>query len=160
MSGLNYSTCWGTLHIDGTSMLCPAWAVTDLRPLLLPPTVRGVDTLVPGAAGVFPNPRRATITKFSLPFVITGQAGPSGGPPEPCDESGFATTLESNIAYLRANVLDPTGVGDGTRTATFVPPSGAPRVASIHVEGLTLVGAGRWSLSTTLEFSSKYGAFA
>jgi len=126
--------------------------------------VRGEDRLLPLAAGVIPYLRRRTVTRHSLPMVIQGEVD-ENGVPYPDVWAG----LEANIAQLRASVVDPTGVGDGTRPASLVMPSGATRTADVHVLGLvlgrtqagtnTLTGNEGVGMLATLELSIPTGVF-
>jgi hypothetical protein len=154
----------GELTIDGTSMHCPAWNVTDLLDLWMPAAVRGTDRIMPGSPGVRAKPRRATVTRRSLPIAVCGEVGPDGSP-----ISDYMAGLESNIDQLRADVIDPTGVGDGTRLAVIVMPSGNSRSRRIHIEGLTLgrhmegvnqfTGQQGYVMLATLEISIPRGSF-
>jgi hypothetical protein len=105
--------------------------VKNLWVLMQGPDVRGADRLIPGAAGVRPYPRRATVTKRVLELSVWGDADHDGAPHEDGPEMG----LEANLAFLRLNVADPTNVGDGTRTATLLLPSGDERSGPVHIEG-------------------------
>lgn len=139
----------GTLTIDGVSLHRPAFVVVDLTPLWLDGDQRGDDVLLPGAVGVIAEPRRVTVTKRTLPLLIDGEWMPDGtAAPDPW--IGF----QASIDYLRANLTEPTGVGDGTRTATLTMPNGDVRTGPVHVGplglGKFLDGRGRASLDLSL----------
>lgn len=158
MAGLNFTTFTGALTIGTTSMHCAAWDILDLRALWLPSAVRGADRLIPGAAGVRPKRRRRTVTTHSLPFLISGLADATGV--GACSEADRVRQLEVNVYALRSAVLDPTNVGDGTRAATLVLPSGATLTADIHVLGFTEAAVSPDSLFGTLDISIPSGVFA
>ena len=134
----------GTLSIDGTLMHCPAWDLPDIGELWLGPAVRGEDRVIAGRTGVLAYPRRGTVTTRSLRMIVSGVVDRNG---DPWSDLGDITDecqrhqigLQRNIAYLRANVTDPTNVGDGTRTAVLTLPDPAedPVTAPVHVLGMT-----------------------
>lgn len=147
-------SCLGQFVINGVDMITPAWEVVDLTSLWLTPRVRGSDRLIPGINGVRPFKRRTTVTEHNLPFVVVGGF----------DQAGVALAdpwagLQANIDYLRLNVVDPTGVTDGTRVATLTMPSGAVRTADIHVLGMTPGERVKWIAKFTLDISIPAGGF-
>lgn len=145
MPGLTWTTTAGDLSIGGVAMNCAAWKLTgdSLMRLWLPAPQRGDDRIVPGASGVLALQRRNTSRSVSLDLLISGEA----------DRNGVAATgtytaqLYTNIAYLRDNVVAPTGTGDGTRSAVLTPPSGASLTEPVHVLSLETGDVsldGRW----------------
>lgn len=149
------STCLGSLVINSVSMTTPAWYIVDLRDLWLGPAVRGSDRIIPGVNGVIPYMRRPTVTTVSLPMIVSGRKNSSG-----TDYGNYYIGLETNIAYLRANVVDPTTTTNGTRAATLTMPSGATRTANIHVLSMTPGEVVRYMQKFTLDISIPTGAFA
>jgi hypothetical protein len=125
------------LDIDGTPLATPAWEVPagGLLGLIQGPDVRGSDRLIPGVAGVRRYKRRATVSKRSVPLVIWGTFDLEG-----VAHADHAEGLVANIDYLRANVADPIGTGDGTRTATLHLKDGSTRTGPVHVETMELGG--------------------
>ncbi len=160
MIGLSPADCVGQLTIDSMDLCTPAYLFPDLRQLWMPATVRGQDRIIPGAIGVLPKRRRATVTTYDLTFLISGEVDASGTPASPGDSTGIHAQLEANIDALRSGVLDPTNVGDGTRAATLTMPSGDTRSADIHVLGLTIVNNWPTGISTLFHISIPSGAFA
>lgn len=157
---LNYNTATGELVIDDISMHGPAWNILDLRDLWMPASIRGSDTIIPGAIGVLAHRRRVTVTRHTLPMALTGECDKDGIPaPGIGDPVDLLKQLQDNIDYLRENVVDPTNVGNGTRAATLTMPDGSERTADIHVEGLTIVSAVQHVLATTLNISIPAGLF-
>jgi len=129
----NVITRYPHLEINGVPLATPAWEASDLNSLLQGPDQRGSDRLLPGASGVRPYKRRATVSKRSVRLVIFGDY----------DREGVAYAdpfagLVANIDYLRLNVSDPTGTGDGTRTAILRLSAVSAKTGSVHVEGLEL----------------------
>lgn len=107
-----------------------AWYV-ELSPLWATPDVRGTDRILPGVAGVKAYRRRLTVTRYSLPFYITGQY----------DRLGNVTAdpfsgLAANLAWLYDELLLPLTTGDGTQTAVWTPPGQSPITAAVHVLGI------------------------
>lgn len=143
------------LEIDGTPLATPAWHVADggLLPLIQGPDVRGTDRVIPLGPAV-PYRRRPTVTKRAIPLVIFGVFDLEGVA-HPSEAEG----LVANVDYLRANVSDPTELGDGTRTATLHL-LGGTRTGPVHVESLELGGDGETSIRAVLTLSLPNGALA
>lgn len=159
MAGLTWTTTAGDLTIASVAMNCAAWKLVgdSLLRLWLPADQRGEDRLIPGAAGVKALQRRDTVTTVSLDLLVSGLA----------DRNGVAATgtyvaqLYTNLAYLRDNVVAPTGTGDGTRSATLTLPSGSTLTEPVHVVGLKtgdMALDGRW-VKAVLELSIPSGRF-
>lgn len=152
---LDDAHCQGTLTINGVLMHCPAWNVIRLVPLWLTPSVRGgPNRPIPGIAGRVAYRRRIDETVHSLPMMVSGLRDRTGA----INANPWAG-LEANIAYLRANVVDPTNATDGTRAATLVMPSGATRTANIQVIGMTEGNVVMYVQKFTLDVIIPAGAF-
>lgn len=120
-----------TLEIDGVSLNVPGFCiVADLSPLLAGSAQRGEDRRVPGSAGVIANQRRIDITVVNLPLMIFGDNTEAG-----VAHPDIRTGIYRNLKYLQANVTNPTGTGDGTRTATLTWQSETPVTKPVHVLG-------------------------
>lgn len=143
------------LEIDGVPLHTHAWRIVDLAPLQQGAARRGADRKVPGAPGVRAYPRRANVTVHALEMFVFGHLDEDGAPHADPREG-----LEENVAYLRANVTDPTNVGDGTRTAVLHLPSGATRQAPVHVEGFELAALGPVAFAAVLTLSIPEGALS
>lgn len=147
--------CQGSLTIAGVSMHGPAWDVVDLVPLWLTPTVRGgPNRAIPGIAGRRSFQRRIDETAVSLPMLVQGEV----------DRLGVAQAnpwagLQANVAYLRANVVDPTGLTDGTRAASLLMPNGTTRTASVVVLGMTPGAFVKYVRKFTLDILIPAGGF-
>lgn len=154
----------GRLTIDGVLLhLAGAWNVTDVRELWLPAAVRGSDIIVPHAPGVLATRRRRTVTAIGLPFVVGGFADAEGN--LICDAEAFDTEaiiiqFQQNIDYLRTNVLDPTDVTDGTRSASLDLPDGSTRTGAVHVLGVTVSRFWPTGLECTLDLSLPAGVLS
>lgn len=121
-------TCYGTISIGGVAMDGLAWAIQDYSDLYGTPDQRGADVLIPGDEGLDPKLRRVTASRYSFPLMVVGRNDRFGalyGDPY--------AGLQANIAYLNANVLLPTGTGDGTRSLVWTTPSGATKTTDVHV---------------------------
>lgn len=143
------------LEIDGVPLATPAWEVAagGLLPLLQGPAIRGTDRLLPGVPGVKARKRRATVTLRSVPMKIFVDVDLDG---DPYDDP--AEGLTANVDYLRANVADPTNIGDGTRTATLHLKDGSTRSGAVHVESLELGGDDENAVLAVLTLSIPGGA--
>lgn len=142
---------FGSLTIGGVLMHRLAFAVTDVTDLWLGPDVRGEDLMIPGRPGRIAFPRRADVTEREVPMVIDGRFDVSGAEFAGNEFEG----LLQNIEYLRANVVDPTGVGDGTRAISLTRPGGgSPLTGTAHI--LNLENGGKkgslWAAMLTLSF--------
>lgn len=157
MAGLIEWACQGLiLEIDGVTMHGPAWDLTDLTDLMLGGEVRGEDRILPGVAGVIALPRRYTVTRHSLPFVIDGSVDVTGQP-----VANPWIGLQDHLDFLLANVVEPTGVGDGTRAAVLhMPDNGPDRRADIHVLRLVKGDVLEGRMLATLEISIPAGVFS
>jgi hypothetical protein len=144
------------LDIDGVSLHRDAWWISDLSPLWGSPDVRGADKVIPGASGVRPKKRRANVTQVVLELVVVGEYDRFDAPTaiDPTEQ------LEANVAYLRANVMDPTNVGDGTRLATHHLPSGATRSGPVHVIDFEPASRALTEMTFALGLSIPGGALA
>ena len=157
MPKLTYNTAAGDLTIGGVAMNGPAWVVLNLNELWLPANVRGSDRIVPGAVGVLAYRRRATVTTRSLQMLISGTHDRTGASVADRFEG-----LQANVDYLIANVVDPVGSGDGTRSAVLTMPDSTTRTEPVHVLGLELGQTnpdGSWA-KAVLELSIPSGRFS
>lgn len=102
------------LEINSIPLATPAWEILDLSELLNGPDIRGADRRLPGVAGVIPNKRRVDVSVRSLPMLIYGDYDQEGD-----EYDNPHAGLVANLAYLRDNLLLPTGTGDGTLPATL-----------------------------------------
>ena len=130
---LNSDTQTGALTISGVSMHGPAWNLLDLVPLWLHQQTRGSNVLIPGTAGTRAYPLRVHEARHSLEMAITGWVDRNG-----VDQSDEWEGLQTNIEYLRANIVSPPAAPTAIRAATLVMPDGTSRTADIQVIGLTL----------------------
>jgi hypothetical protein len=102
--------------------------------------------------------RRETITRHDIRLLVVGDVDQAGAPYADATE-GLAT----NLAYLESNVIQPTGLTDGTRAATLSVPGQATRSANIHVLGLVPqrhhIGTDKAIFVGTLQISIPSGRF-
>ena len=129
---LDYESCYGTLTIGGVALAGPGWVILSLASLWESPEIRGTDVLLPGVTGVRRYRRRVMATKHSLPLAISGAHNRLG-----VEYGNPYVGAETNLRYLLNNVVLPTNVGDGTRTAVMTLPSGGTVTAPVHVERLS-----------------------
>lgn len=124
-------TVYGTLTINGVSMHTAAWQVLDVRPLYLPRAWRSGSVLIPGAAGRRPYPYRVDEAEFALPMWVTGVYDRTGAA-----HSNKFTGLQTNLEYLRANVLTPPAAPTAVLSATLLMPDASTRTADVQVLGI------------------------
>jgi hypothetical protein len=154
---LSTATPNGQLTINSVALnnAFGAWRCLDLSELWLRGAQRGRDRVLPGATGVIPYRRRITVTEVDLPMVIGGDVDRLGNV-----NSNKISGFQVNLEYLMANVVAPTGAGDGTRAATLTLPSTTTRTADVHVLGLELGRAFKHGKMASLTISIPVGAFA
>lgn len=158
----------GNLTIGSIDMNRPAFAVIGdergeggLLKLWMEFAVRGEDRILPSATGVIAYPRRMTATRFDLRLLVAGDVDQTGAP-----TADSLIGLETNLEYIRSNVLAPVVSSTGTRAATLLMPSGATRTANIHVLGVQTqsygfaAGCGGAIWVGTLQISIPSGRFA
>lgn len=133
----------------------PAVECYSLLPLWRGPDVRGSDRTVPGVSGVKRYRRRATVSRRVLLLTLYGDRDSDGNPVANVREG-----IEAIVAEVRAQVADPTNVGDGTRTAVLHFPSGATKTGPVHVISLDLGENGPTSVKATLDLSIPGGVLA
>lgn len=142
-----YLTIGGTVIVGTAACLCTNMFV------LYGHAQRGDDRLVPGSAGVIPNPRRLTAVTHVLELVFFGDY----------DSNGAATAdthlgLRANIAEVAA-VAQPVTSGDGARAVVWTRPDGSTASADCHV-GPLQIGAGTYATArATLDLNVPTGRF-
>lgn len=119
------------LSIAGIALATPAFKGTDLSDLLRPADQRGADRVIPHGP-VVPKPRRRTLSKRSLPMVINGNVDQNGAA-----IGNYRTGVDTHIAYLLTNLVEPITTGTGTRSATLVLAIGS-YTRDVHVEALDI----------------------
>lgn len=128
-------TVYGTLTINGVSMHTAAWVVNDVRPLYLPNAYRSGSVIIPGASGRRPYPYRVDEAEHVLPMWITGVYDRTGAA-----HSNKYTGLQTNLEYLRANVLTPPSAPTATLSASLLMPDATTRTADVQVLGIDTRG--------------------
>jgi hypothetical protein len=112
-----------TFYLEANSLplSTPGWRITNLPSVLRGPDVRGTDRVIPLVAGQRPYLRRTDKTVISLEIMIFGDRDHTN--------AAYTNSIQgaiTNLQYLRAQIFDPTGTGDGTRLFTLhLPPTGA-----------------------------------
>lgn len=143
------------VEINSVPLHTPAWCVGNLWVLWSGPETRGSDRLIPGAAGVRPYKRRATVTRRLLELSIFGDRDWND-----VQYDGYREGLRANIQHLKTNVTNPFTTGDGTRTAVLHLPDGSTATGSIHVVGFELGPLGPAGALATMEISIPLGGLA
>lgn len=148
-------TCQGAVAIDGIDMHRLAFELFDLSPLFGQPALRGRNRLMPGTPGTIAYAPRVTETRFSLPLLVCGHWNLNDDWVAPDD---IWEELATNVDWLNANVLLPTGVGSGTRTAVWTKPGGGTVTSEVQVlQSQPPVNLGHAVLITTLEILAPDG---
>lgn len=140
------------LSIAGIALATPAFCHTDLSDLLRPADQRGGDRVIPHG-GVVAKPRRRTVSKRSLPMYINGRLDQNGAA-----ISDYRTGVDTHIAYLLANLVEPITTGTGTRSATLTLATGA-FTTNVHVEALDIGDRDGAIVFATLQLSIPTGQF-
>lgn len=149
-------TCMGTVAIDGVNMHRLAWELFDLTALFGEPEQRGQNRMIPGVAGRIPYAPRVDETRLSLPYIVTGHWNSFDDWIAP---GSVYTQLQANVAFLLGGVLEPTGVGDGTRDFVWTTPSGAVITAEVHIlKSRPPIHLGTATQLRSLEILDIYGA--
>lgn len=165
---LTHTDIEGTLTIDSIDMenQYGAWGICGdaqgrggLVHLWAGFAVRGEDRLIPLTPGVIAYPRRMTVTRHDLRLLVVGDVDGETGDPFLDPIVG----LQTNIEYLRDNVIEPVVSATGTREAELTMPDLTVRVANIHVLGLVVqnyqLGMCGALAITTLQISIPGGRF-
>ena len=140
------------LSIAGIALATPAFYSTDLSDLLRPADQRGGDRVIPHG-GVVAKPRRRTVSKRSLPMQINGSVDQDGAA-----IANYRTGVDTHLAYLSANIVEPVTTGAGTRSATLTLLTGSYTVP-VHVEGLDIGDRDGPIVQATLQLSIPTGQF-
>lgn len=123
----------GVLAISGTSLHAPSWICLDVSELWMSAEQRGTDLVIPGRPGAIPMPRRATVTPRSIRLLIGGTHRYNG-----TRYNNVRAGLFANVQALNALVVQPTYVGNGTRSIQLSAPGGGGLTGVGHVVGLDL----------------------
>lgn len=140
------------LSIGGIALATPAFYHTSLEDLLRPADQRGGDRVIPHG-GIVSKPRRRTVSKRSLPMQINGNVDQDGAA-----TGNYRTGVDTHIAYLLANVVEPITTGTGTRSATLTLLTGT-FTTPVHVEGLDIGDRDGAIVMCTLQISIPNGQF-
>lgn len=144
------------LEINSVALATPAWRIDDLTPLYQEADQRGSDILIPHSSGVLAQQRRRTVTLVALGIWVFGESDQNGSA-----HSNPLYGLDVNVAYLRTNIVAPTGTSDGTRSATWHLANGSStRTASVHVLGLDLSRMSPTTMKGALRLSIPAGRFS
>lgn len=145
--------CIAAVTIDGEPLnnAFGAWLTPDLSVLTGDPEQRGSDRLIPGIQGVRAYKRRSTVTRYSLPLLVTGAVRYDGT--LAASWSDFDGLLVANLRRLKTNVTLPTNAGDGTRSVTVDWADGTSITVDAHCGPLRGTIRPRAILRATLELS-------
>lgn len=143
----------GQLEINGVDLICPAWDVVSLRGLWTVVATRGSNVRIPTVQGAKKRRRRIDEARArTLDMVIIGEYDRLGSL-----NADPRVGLETNLNYLRENVMDPPTAA--ALDATLTMPSGAERTAEVQIESFEL-GEGTESLTlATVTFTIVGGVF-
>jgi hypothetical protein len=143
------------LEISSVPLSTPAWWITDLEQLYDGPPDRGEDLIIPGAAGVSTQPRRAHAARKVLTLIVDGVKDREGNL-----YANPITGVRTNLDYLKTNVTAPVDTGDGTRPAVLHLKDGSTRSEDIIVRSsLEPAARGKHTLLCRLEIIIPTGSF-
>lgn len=144
------------LEVNSVPLSTPAWWITNLTPEMLSgPDMKGRDMDVPHAVGVYPNPRRVTVTVKQFQMVIVGTADKDGGTP-----ANYRVGVLANIEYLRSNLGIGLSTGDGTVPAIWHRWDATTTSADVHVTGFHVAALNQRAVNAVLELSIPGGVFS
>lgn len=145
--------CLGAVTIDGEALnnAYGAWLTPDLSVLTGDPDQRGSDRLVSHVIGVRPYRRRTTVTRYSLPLLVTGAVRHDGIAPG--SWADFDRFLIENLRRLKGNVTLPTNLTDGTRSLSVAWADGTSITVDAHCGPLRGTVRPRANVRATLELS-------
>lgn len=141
--------------IGGVPLHTPAWTTRDPLVLFQGASTRGSDRIIPGAAGVRPYKRRATVTQRTLLMIVYGHKQPDG-----TENADQVAGLIENLRHLREHVADPTGIGDGTLTAELHLPDTSTVSGAVHVERFEWENMAPGAAAATLDLSIVGGSLS
>jgi hypothetical protein len=144
------------LTVNSIDLSTPAYWITNLdSEMLRGPTLRGGDTVIPAATGVYPNKRIVTAKLLQFHMVIRGDVDNTGAA-----TGDYRAGLTTNVEILTAGLGLGYAVGDGTVAATWHRWDGSPKTASVHVVSFETDDLLHRHASAVLELSVPSGAFA
>lgn len=108
-----------------------AWRITDLPMLWSEAKQRGSNRVLPGVAGQKAYQRRRDTTERTVTMQVFGDIDGQTGTPY----TNMRIGLQTNWMYLQ-QLVKPTGLTDGTRSATLTLPDGTSLTQTVHVESL------------------------
>lgn len=133
----------------------PAWRVINLSSLFEGPDVRGANEVVPGVAGRSALPVLVDETTKTLEMVVYGARDWNAGA-----YSDHHIGLETNLAYLTANLARPPAWPAATRGAILHKANASTVSAAIQVMKFRVGQSGGLDALATLEIRIPAGAFA
>lgn len=144
------------LTVNGVDLATAAYWITNLEPeMLRGPTLRGSDTVIPHATGVYANRRRVTAKVLQFQMIVTGDFTNTGSA-----ASDWRAQILTNVEYLTANLGLAYATGDGTVTATWHRYGGSTKTASVHVQSFETSDLVKRHVAAVLELSVPSGAFS
>lgn len=127
----------GQLTINGVLMHKEgAWNVLNPQILWLPTDERGSNVVISRARGRRAYPWRTDQSSYPLSLLVDGVLDWDGNPYANPWEG-----LETNLAYLYANVLIPPTAPTAVRAASLLMPSGETRIADVQPKHLGIPNA-------------------
>lgn len=140
--------------IDAFPIPCLAVESPSLLQLWRTADKRGSNVVIPHRDGSKDRPRRKTYSRRLVKVTIFGFFDM-----DDVASTAVRDTLEANIDYFQANVVDPPAVGN-TRTAVLHKPSGATRTGLLIVEDWDMAELGPTSVTGVLDLGLKDGELA
>lgn len=152
--GWNPTAAVGQLTVDGQDMQLPMLQIMNLHVLKRDEDVIGEDTRVSG--GKVGNPQRGDGFRETLELVIFGDVDPDGD-----DTTDPLEGWLSNVNWIRTNLTNRTGVGDGTKALELTwggeTAEAQGRVGPLQLGEANIAGVG--SCRATCDIWLPYGPF-
>lgn len=127
-----------------------SWQVFELWRLVAGPAVRGSDRVLPGAQGVRPFRRLATVTEYGLPIIVSGDVAPQGV----ASQVGEVEQTALNVDWLIGRFMGLPNPGTVAATLTLGDSSWS---GDVHVTGVEPSGGGLGWWRGTLALSIPAG---
>ncbi len=116
------------VSVNGVPLATPAWIVNDLSPLWEAGSLRGDDRIIPFAPGKKPLRRILDELRVVIPITVFGDFDQDG-----VAQSNARIGLQTNVDYLRDNILTPNPSDPGTWPLVLHLPDGTTRSADCFV---------------------------
>lgn len=144
------------VEINSVPLATPAWVVMDMSPLWDAPGLRGGDRRIPYEDGEQPLRRFLEPLRVVVPLLIRGDRDQ--------DNAAYSNTmigLQTNLDYLRSNILTPSTSDPGTWPIVLHMPDSTTRSSDCFViPPLQIKPIGRNAFTGVLDILVPSGVFS